>query len=126
MVYRDVKSDAIVRYRAEDEEPEVWHTLSHTFIDIHTHAHTHVEMYTHTHTHIHTYIMCFRHSPLTTDLPPSLFVVNLLDFTGRQSKETVMSNKKFNNFCNANNTAWFELYFDLIFVAFILVLGKYA
>ena len=43
-----------------------------------------------------------------------------------QSKETVMSNKKFINLCNANNTAWFELYFDLIFVAFILVLGESA
>lgn len=35
-----------------------------------------------------------------------------------------MTNKEFVNLCNSNNTTWFELYFDLMFVAYILVLGN--
>eukprot|EP00038_Savillea_parva_P002429 m.114267 g.114267 ORF g.114267 m.114267 type:complete len:765 (-) comp10832_c3_seq1:11-2305(-) len=61
MLYRDNTGESVVRYKAEDEEPE---------------------------------------------------------------HEEVMSNKKFVHLCNSNNTTWFELYFDLMFVAYILVLGN--
>eukprot|EP00035_Acanthoeca_spectabilis_P013863 m.260761 g.260761 ORF g.260761 m.260761 type:complete len:218 (-) comp15990_c0_seq20:4642-5295(-) len=41
-----------------------------------------------------------------------------------EEEDETMTNKEFVNLCNSNNTTWFELYFDLMFVAYILVLGN--